>query len=358
MINADPSEGSGTGRASPQAGQNRPAQKIPPDLRLAAAQRLVPRGTTNRLEAARRLLAGSEAAGISLEHMYGVIHPASRGRPAWVSEVALAVPGAGRTAMVFLGAPATPGTSHEPSGLAAADRLACLKALEQGIANDRTASAPCVLQALPEPQESWIVDTLTDAGFCHVGDLAYLKRPLRASDRSLGTGRALPPGVTTRQVTALGPGSPDHEQLIRALNASYEQTLDCPELCGMRETTDVIESHLATGRFDPSLWTIVLMQGEPVGCALFNEVPDNRSAELVYLGVGPAARGLGLGRWLVEDGLARVARQTRATEVLCAVDRRNAPAFRVYKSIGFGAFASRTALVKAVRRADAPPPGA
>lgn len=332
------------------------AVRVPPELRHSAALRLVPPGSPNPSDAAKRLVSGAAASGIDIDLIFGTVEPASGGRPAWVRHAVLIVRGAGRTAMVFQGSKRGDEGPRDRS-----ERAACLAAAREYIATITeptpegvTRPAIVVLQSLPDPDDTVAIDAMVAEGFVRVGDLSYLRRPVRGADRSLGVGKGLPEGFTTRVMTTARPGSGDHAALRRALESSYDQTLDCPELCGMRETVDVIESHRSTGTFDPTLWTLVFRGGEPVGCALFNPVPENRSAELVYLGLGPAARGKGLGRTLLERGIAQVSRLTRASEVLCAVDERNGPALDLYRRAGFSAFSRRVAFVRLVSGSEGP----
>src|SRR5690606_32125084 len=58
----------------------------------------------------------------------------------------------------------------------------------------------------------------------------------------------------------------------RAILASYEDTLDCPKLLGLRDIDDVITGHKATGRFEPSMWTVLLdADDQPAAVMLLNE---------------------------------------------------------------------------------------
>jgi ribosomal protein S18 acetylase RimI-like enzyme len=155
------------------------------------------------------------------------------------------------------------------------------------------------------------------------------------------------PGITVRPLASVQRGHPDRALLAEALDRSYEATLDCPGLCGMRETDDVIDSHLSTGQFDPSMWWLVLSDGAAHGCALFNPCPEQGTVELVYLGLSPRVRGRGLARMLLAHGLARLGGPGQLS-VTCAVDRRNAPAIALYRRAGFGEFSGRIAYVKAL----------
>ena len=72
---------------------------------------------------------------------------------------------------------------------------------------------------------------------------------------------------------------------------SYLDTLDCPALCGLRTTADVLESHKHAGAWDPAIWWIIQREGRPEGCMLLSETAEHDAVELVYIGLGPEARG-------------------------------------------------------------------
>lgn len=328
------------------------AVPIPPDLRLAAAERLVAVAESERRSAAKKLLASAPSFGIDLNLMWGV--PAADGRS--LLSVALVVPGAGRTGMMFLSRPIP---DDAPRGHPA--RVAAVLAT---IANIRSATADrvAVVQGLPEPNETWAIDALAAAGMIRLGRLLYLRRPLhRAEARQQAvTGQALAgQGMTGLKITGLNiPGvrvepvgdldDPARREALRvALEASYADTLDCPELCGLRETRDVIESHRATGVFDPKLWWLVFADEQPMGCVLLNRCPDHQAIELVYMGLGPALRGRRLGAALLGAAIADVSAEA-ADSISCAVDERNTPARKLYAQLGFQPFSERVPFVRGV----------
>ena len=76
----------------------------------------------------------------------------------------------------------------------------------------------------------------------------------------------------------------------KALERSYVDTLDCPELCGLRVVDDVLESHRSVGVFDPGMWWLVMAEDEPEGCMLLSACPEQNAVELVYLGISPRLR--------------------------------------------------------------------
>jgi len=293
--------------------------------RLAAADRLVG-GSEDTTRTGKRFLAAAEAHGIDLTHMWASVE--GSGRSVVVRQVALAVPGTGRTAMIFTSAPRTPAEQQELG--AVIDRVCT------GLTSTMLA------QALLEAHERPVRQALVHAGFRDVGTLAYLRRPVPKAGEFAKV-QDWPEGVKVRNWK---PG--DDAILGAALEESYEATLDCPELCGLRETSDVIASHRGTGTFDPKLWWIVMLEDRPAGAMLFNPSPEQGSIELVYLGLSPALRGRGVGRRLVMHGLAHLCGRREAW-INCAVDRRNTPAMKLYDAVGFRAFAERMALVRPLR---------
>ena len=325
------------------------AQQIPHALRLSAAERLV--ASKGRRESAKRLVASAPTHGIDLDLMWGVIEqPPTSGllkKPLRVRQVTLAVLGSGRTAMVFLSNPDTDTqafgdveTQVDEIGASIKGALAGLQAL----APDEVALA----QTLIEPEHTWAHQACTDAGMICVGQLDYMRKPISQSAPIADT-PSWPTGIEVRAVRTLDPGALDSDYLalIAALAGSYEQTLDCPELCGLRSMDDVVESHRATGEFDATRWHLIFKDGEPAGCCLLTHIPQSKSVELVYLGISPQARGLGLGRSVLSYAIDMLG-PIGVSEVTCAVDNRNLPAIGIYESLGFERFDARVGFVSAI----------
>lgn len=246
-------------------------------------------------------------------------------------EAALAVTGAGRAAMMFTSAP----ESEESIPELAAVITKAMEGLDGVVLG----------QALLQPEEELPAQAFEAAGWQEIAQLAYLRRKFCKGDEALSAGSAaLPEGVTLRGYR----GMEDEAAFAQALDASYIDTLDCPELCGMRSAVDVIESHRATGQFDPELWWILEDASGPAGVLLFNPNPEQDAIELVYIGLAPRLRGAGLSRTLMEFAISRLASYP-GREITCAVDLRNSPARRLYESLGFHSFDRRRALVCALK---------
>jgi len=311
--------------------------RVPPTRYIEAAARLLPAPPHQREQIARQFLAGAQTAGYDLSNMWCTTttqDPTSR-----IREVCLSIEGPGKTAMCFLSGP----ESGEAADNRVAERAACLRALVQHLPPDRVSLA----QTLPEPHELSAIHAFERAGFLHAGNLAYMELELAGRRRhKAAKPTPWPPGIEVRAVQ--DPHTTDHQHLLSVLDGSYIDTLDCPELCGLRETEDVLASHIATGDFDPSLWMLAFEDGTPVGCSLVSLIPENGSAELVYIGMTPSGRGRGLGRALLEHAIAEL-HQRRVERLVCAVDQRNEPAVGLYKSLDFQVFSSRSAWVHPVR---------
>lgn len=124
------------------------------------------------------------------------------------------------------------------------------------------------------------------------------------------------------------------EVFQRTLIDTYQDSLDCPELDGVRTIDEIIAGHQAQGRFDPDYWWLMRWHGEAAGVLLLNGIVDEPAWEIVYLGLCPRFRGIGMGQTLVAKALEE-ARLTRARFVDVTVDVRNAPARNLYRHNGF-----------------------
>lgn len=322
---------------------------------LAAASRMVSQNTPNREAAARRLMAAAPSHGIDLTLAWGTTQPDPARQTERIRQMCLAVPGAGRTIMLFVSEP-LPGGDPDGPGAGRTERTESIAAaccyfqhhavapVSSGGVQGAQALAK-IVQGLPDPREFWAVEAFRDAGLIKVGDLSYLRRVLQSRRGGAVPAPPWPQGVTLAQVSTIQDQVERDRLLIAALDASYQQTLDCPELCGLRETADVLASHRATGVFDPALWWLVFDAGRARGCMLLSRCPENRSVELVYLGLSPELRGKGIARALLELGASR-AGAPNYDEMTCAVDQRNLPALALYRRSGFTSFAQRVALVR------------
>ncbi|HLO39915.1 MAG TPA: GNAT family N-acetyltransferase [Phycisphaerales bacterium] len=316
------------------------AVRIDARTEFAAALRLVAVPEAEREMAARRLLAAGPRHGVDFHNCWAVFGPGGV-----VQQVCLAVPGSGRTGMIFLSEPPVGGDAGG-SVAGIRDRRLCIEAAAHDLRELKDASGARkikVLQALPEPREAWSLEACRGAGFIDVGTLTYMRVATGPAKKYPPGPPAWPAGISVVSVAALPEASRD-TILVEALESTYVQTLDCPELCGLRETRDILDSHRSTGIYDPGAWWVVFEDGVPRGTMLLSRIPEQGAVELVYLGLAPSIRGKGIARKLMETAM-RTAAGSRAGELTCAVDQRNAPAVHLYESCGLRAFSQRVALV-------------
>jgi mycothiol synthase len=186
-------------------------------------------------------------------------------------------------------------------------------------------------QSLLSPDEIHLGASLVRNGFTHVTGLWYLRH-----DLDLPIGLLLAEERLRWHTYANTPEQVFHGVLER----TYQETLDCPEVNGVRSIDEVIAGHKAQGDPGAARWWLASEADQPVGVLLLAETPESRTWELAYLGVVPEARRRGLGREMVRRALF----ETRAAEagpLAVAVDARNHPARQLYASLGFEPFDRR-----------------
>jgi ribosomal protein S18 acetylase RimI-like enzyme len=197
-------------------------------------------------------------------------------------------------------------------------------------------------QVLLAPDEEELAGPLVRNGMAHVTNLWYLHHDLVLSATDL----AAPARATFEPFDPARPG-PFEEALFR----TYEHTLDCPEVNGVRTPAEVLEGHRAQGIYDPNRWWLARAGGpacDPVGVVIVAELPECGAWEIAYMGVVPEARRRGYGRELLHKVLWE-ARAAGAPRVTLSVDARNRPAWELYRGVGLEPF-DRRAVYLAVWR--------
>lgn len=178
-------------------------------------------------------------------------------------------------------------------------------------------------QALLMPAEAHLGKSLLRNGFQAVTSLWYMRSKLdRLPDPS--------------PESSLQLASYCQEPLLfqETLLGSYEATLDCPEVNGVRTIEEVLEGHRAQGVRGPEDWWLARQRIKPVGVLLLAEMPEGECWDVSYIGVLPAARRQGLGRQLLSLAIQQV-KQRGGRQLTLSVDARNKPACNLYQDMGF-----------------------
>lgn len=193
-------------------------------------------------------------------------------------------------------------------------------------------------QCLLAPAEAPLGGPLERNGLPYITALCYLRRNLQ-EELPAGDGRLrFAPYVAQPQLFG--------ETLLR----TYEATRDCPELTGARTLPEILEGHRAQGEHDPARWWLALAGPQPVGVLLMTGLAEYASWDVSYVGVVPSARQQGFGRQMMLHALGAAAR-AGLPQVTLSVDDRNAPAWALYRTLGFEEFDRRAVYLKVWPRA-------
>ncbi len=188
---------------------------------------------------------------------------------------------------------------------------------------------------------------LTRLGFRHLADLAFMVLE-RENFMPLPPSEVLTPSTVNHEIQMVVVG--DDLGRLEAASQIAEQTFsgthDCPLLGEFRSASEIVAGYRLSPQFDPWQWRILIVQGEPAGCLFLTRhrlegsgSDEGQSAtptavELAYMGVIPKFRGSGLGRVLLDCAI-NVSSELGASRMILAVDRRNSPAFTIYRQRGW-----------------------
>jgi ribosomal protein S18 acetylase RimI-like enzyme len=247
----------------------------------------------------------------------------SRGRIRWA---ALPVVSPGRTVLFF---------TTSATLVAGEDTVAMAVGIE-AISNHYGQQNIQLAQLLIDPADTSTVVMFEKHRFKAMAELVYLQRSIR---------RAKPPGALPGEFRLVNYSAEAHAGFATAVIASYEQSLDCPAMNGLRDIEDILAGHKSAGPFDPSDWFLLLHRDEPVGVLLLAMTHQMDGMELVYLGLAPKVRGYGLANYLLQVAESRVC-ERKVTKLSLAVDAGNAPALKLYYRHGMKQMTRKVALMR------------
>ncbi|MCH8053785.1 MAG: GNAT family N-acetyltransferase [Planctomycetes bacterium] len=198
-----------------------------------------------------------------------------------------------------------------------------------------------ILQSLIPRDCADRAQVLSKAGYAFLADMRYLV---------LDVPRSLPTEPQHPDVVVEDYRSVDEVVFRNTLGRTYEGSLDCPGLNGLRTMEEIVLSHRHTGIHDPRLWLIAKVGDDPVGVVLLTHVPLQSAMEIVYVGVVPEARGCSYGSYLVRLAIENAVR-ANSKHLMLAVDHRNHYARKIYSSFGFRETDRRHAWTRKLRTA-------
>ncbi|MNS74878.1 Mycothiol acetyltransferase [compost metagenome] len=172
-------------------------------------------------------------------------------------------------------------------------------------------------------------EALARAGVPEVAVSHTYALPLEGGERPAGR------PLSDKPADALTP-----EALVAAYAATYEGTADeshrlSPETFAVRlarlKAIPILDADLAG-------WRVAVEGDRPLGLVFASPEAaphgDPANGWIVEIGTVPAARGQGLGRALLETGLAALASRG-VKRVLARIDDRNAPSVKLHEGAGF-----------------------
>ena len=218
------------------------------------------------------------------------------------------------------------------------------------------AAGVSLIQSLLETDSGREAAWLTRCGFRHATDLLYLVSPREVFPavqpaNELGFEALVEVSESTEYNTAGNSGdfsTAQNTRLAAIVERTYDGTLDCPAVQGLRSIDEVLASYRAVGVFDPSRWFIVheWTSKSDVACLLLTEHPAQNHWELVYMGLVPEARGRGLGLEIVRHA-QWLCGKSAAERLVLAVDAANVPAISAYAAAGFETWDRRSVYLRA-----------
>ncbi len=123
------------------------------------------------------------------------------------------------------------------------------------------------------------------------------------------------------------------ERWGQLVESTYVDTLDVPELNGLRNVENTLTGYASTVNGAPQSWWIVRCNSSNIGCLLLTPTSLG-CCELTYVGLKPEWRGKGISK-IIMNFARDWALENAPDGMMLAVDLRNLPAIRLYQACGF-----------------------
>lgn len=138
------------------------------------------------------------------------------------------------------------------------------------------------------------------------------------------------------------------EGLVALLDATYIDSLDCPQMERFRSAAAMVDSYRRSPAYNPDDWQILVDGGDrAIGCLLATAHPASGSLEITYMGLIPETRHRGQAAAILERAWA-IADRYGLPQLTLAVDRANRPAIKLYQRHGFEVLMSETVWARSL----------
>jgi mycothiol synthase len=251
---------------------------------------------------------------------------------------ALPILSSGRTALLFTSRPV-----HSDSE--AGENVSVIPMLIEAVCAATVGLDIQLIQSLVDPSQETLQEDYLSCGFRTMAELIYLQALIRQSKPA----PILPVNCYWEFYS-----QQNHDLFAAAILASYENSLDCPALNGVRSITDIIEGHKACGIFNPNHWMLLREKFETANgwetrtlavLLLTSSGHNSELMELVYLGVPAFARGRKIGDICMAQAF-HLTSETNHRILSLAVDAKNIPALRLYYRHGMARVATKLAMMR------------
>jgi ribosomal protein S18 acetylase RimI-like enzyme len=215
---------------------------------------------------------------------------------------------------------------------------ALLQTAVQGL--DRTQTR--LSQSLLELHQSREQAALSRHGFQRLTDLTFFEhRPVKNRRAT----KYVAPERNSRLTHFVYRRSRNRLRFANVIEQTYHGSLDCPEMNGFRTANQSLQVYAASGPVVPDLWRVYRQEDQDIGVILVVGRPEQKTWEVIYLGVVESARRQGIAKAMLID-VINAARDAQVERLLIVVDSRNRPAIRLYESLDFTPFDARAAYVR------------
>ena len=192
--------------------------------------------------------------------------------------------------------------------------------------------------ALADRQQTVDERTLCSVGqFQFLSDLIYLAAEIAPQETSEKPYRL-------NFVPLSGDSDDEMERLTLLVKATYNNSLDFPDLMQIAPVEQVVHGYKAGAVFRPELWFFIRHEGVDIGMLLLTDAAADQF-ELTYMGLLESARGCGFSKEIVRFARERTSRESRPL-LLTSVDEKNIPACQTYLSLGFKAWDRKRVYVR------------